>query len=34
MRVMEVYDDCVLLRARNFIRRVWLPVYDFSFPIE
>ena len=32
--VMEVYDDCVLLRARNFIRRVWLPVYDFSFPIE
>lgn len=32
--VMEVYDDRVLLRARNFIRRVWLPVYDFTFPIR
>lgn len=31
--VMEVYDDKVLLRARNFIRRVWLPTYDFEFPI-
>lgn len=32
--VMEVYDDRVLLRARNFIRRVWLPAYDFTFPIR
>ncbi|MBR4727019.1 MAG: metallophosphoesterase [Clostridia bacterium] len=32
--VMEVYDDRVLLRARNFVRRVWLPTYDFMFPIR
>ncbi|MCR5485192.1 MAG: metallophosphoesterase [Clostridiales bacterium] len=32
--VMEVYDDRVLLRARNFIRRVWIPAYDFIFPIN
>ena len=32
--VLEVYDDKVLLRARNFIRRVWLPAYDFMFPIR
>ncbi len=32
--VMEVYDDKVLLRARNLIRRVWLPAYDFTFPIR
>ena len=32
--VLEVYDDKVLLRARNFVRRVWIPVYDFMVPIK
>ncbi len=32
--VLEVYDDEVILRARNFIRRVWLPAYDFKFSIK
>ena len=31
--VLEVYDDKVLLRARNLIRRVWMPAYDYMFPI-
>ena len=32
--VLEVYDDRVLLRARNFIRRVWMSAYDFMFPLN
>ena len=30
---MEVYEDEVLFRARNYFTAKWYPVYDHSVPL-
>jgi hypothetical protein len=32
--VVEVYDDTVVFKARDFGKGIWLPDYDLALPIK